>query len=74
MPAAQLRKLAAAFHARLFVVPHRPRPVGHGEGDTSQYAVDLVSSLCLALPDLLCVWAGILPSPTPGMLLQLCLL
>ena len=42
MPAAQLRRLAAALHARLFVAPRRPRPAGRGEGDASQYAVDLV--------------------------------
>ncbi len=42
MPAAQLRRLAAALHARLFIAPRRPRPAGRGEGDASQYAVDLV--------------------------------
>ena len=42
MPAAQLRGLAAALHARLFVAPRRPGPAGSGEGDMSQYAVDLV--------------------------------
>ena len=41
-PAAQLRQLAAAFHVRLFVAPHRQRPASRGEADTWLYAVDLV--------------------------------
>ena len=47
MPASQLRQLAVAFHARLFVVPRRLRPAGHDGADAGRYAVDLVMSRLL---------------------------